>query len=432
LQEEEGVVISVQPPDNIQELPAPDKPAGEQFAWVPGYWGWDTDRNGFIWVSGCWRAAPPKMSWVPGYWAKVGKGWKWVSGFWIQAGAGEFEYVKDPPAVPDIEPAGLAPSSDVVWVPGCWYWSHGQYVWRPGYWLQEQPGWIWIPSRYAWTPHGYVFVGGHWDYSLEHRGVLYAPVCFPRTFVPRPGFSISLGIVIDIGLLKVNLFTCPRYSHYYFGDYYDDIYLRVGILPRFSDARRHACYDPIFEHDRWAGRQKDPRWEDNERRNYETRRDNRELRPAVTYHDQESRVMKVKEPQRNNVRLAQPMSDVVSEKKMDQRYEHMDTEVQKKYSKQGSEVQQYREERTRWESRQQPERATQDQAERSGQSNIQNDRRVSESSYPDHVKVPSSPIVGWQGPSRQGDSFPSVPGGENVSRGMPMDDGGHGGGRTRQ
>ena len=31
---------------------------GAQFVWVPGYWSWDADRNGYIWVSACWRAAP--------------------------------------------------------------------------------------------------------------------------------------------------------------------------------------------------------------------------------------------------------------------------------------------------------------------------------------------------------------------------------------
>lgn len=43
------------PPANIKELPPPDKPDGNQYVWVPGYWAWDDDRNDYIWISACWR-----------------------------------------------------------------------------------------------------------------------------------------------------------------------------------------------------------------------------------------------------------------------------------------------------------------------------------------------------------------------------------------
>ncbi|HBC87231.1 MAG TPA: hypothetical protein DCZ94_09775 [Lentisphaeria bacterium] len=351
LEDPEGIFVRVQPPENIEEAPPPDRPAGEQLTWVPGYWSWSTDRNGFIWISGCWRAAPPKMTWVAGYWARMDNGWKWVSGFWIQTGVKEIEYVKEPPAILDIEPSGLAPANDLVWVPGCWYWSQGQYVWRPGYWLQEQAGWLWIPSHYVRTPRGYVFSGGHWDYPLEHRGILFAPVCFPKSFHARTNFSYSLNIVLDLGCLKLNLFTSPRYSHYYFGDYYDDIYLRVGIFPRFDGGRRHAWYDPIFEHDKWRGKLQDPRWEEHGRKDYELRRDNRDLRPASTYREQEKRTVNLQEPQKKNIQIAKPMSPVIIEKTSTKKIERLDANVQKKISTQGKDLQQNREDRNRWESK---------------------------------------------------------------------------------
>jgi WXXGXW repeat (2 copies) len=53
LQDQTGFVAPTQPPADIEEVPPAERPAGDQFAWVPGYWAWDSDRNGYIWVSGC-------------------------------------------------------------------------------------------------------------------------------------------------------------------------------------------------------------------------------------------------------------------------------------------------------------------------------------------------------------------------------------------
>ena len=59
LEDQPGLLAPTAPPANIEEVPPAERPAGDQFAWVPGYWAWDSDRNGYIWVSGCWRAVPP-------------------------------------------------------------------------------------------------------------------------------------------------------------------------------------------------------------------------------------------------------------------------------------------------------------------------------------------------------------------------------------
>ncbi|MCF7818583.1 MAG: hypothetical protein K9M54_11955, partial [Kiritimatiellales bacterium] len=144
-----GLIAPQQPPPNIEELPPTEKPKGQQFVWIPGYWAWDADRNGYIWVSACWRVPPPKMSWVPGYWAQVSGGWQWIAGFWTPANIRDIQYLPAPPPVGDIEPVGSPPSVDMIWVPPCMYWSQGLYVRRSGYWLDAQSNWVWVPSHYV-------------------------------------------------------------------------------------------------------------------------------------------------------------------------------------------------------------------------------------------------------------------------------------------
>jgi len=379
LEVEAGLTVSQPPPANIEEIPPAERPRGDNFVWVPGYWAWDADRSGYIWVSACWRAAPPNMYWVPGYWNRVVEvqpaerggvnvrvggldihvggerapvavvSWEWVSGFWAPAGAQEIEYLPAPPAPMDLEPPGAAPYADGMWVPGCWYWRGDQYVRRPGYWLRQQPNWVWVPSHYRWTPRGYVFESGHWDYSLDRRGVLFAPVYFPRSVYSREGFVYTPSIAIDLGVLSVNLFAYPRYSHYYFGDYYDDAYLRVGIYPQFESQRRHTWYDPIYTYDRWHYGQTDNRWEEHQRQQYDSRRSDKNLRPARTYREMEVRTARMPEAQRRNVQLAQPIQTIVERKSSPLRFERINTDARQKISSQATDTHKLRDERAKWE-----------------------------------------------------------------------------------
>lgn len=319
LQTDEGLVTVKQPPAVISELPPKEKPVGSNFVWVPGYW------------------------------TRVSVGWKWVSGFWMQSGNNEIVYLKEPPATVEIEPVGPPPTEYSIWVPGCWYWTNDRYVLRSGYWLQGQAGWVWTPSHYVWTPRGYVFTSGHWDYPIERRGVLYAPVFFPSSVVyTRPGYRYSLGITVDLGLLNVNLFCYPRYSHYYFGDYYDDAFIRVGIFPCFESVRRHIWYDPIYQYDRWHSR--DSHWDEHARHSYELRRDYRDLRPPRSYHEQESRMSKMPENQRDNFQIVRSGNSASPSKSASRKFEQTDNDTRQKFSKQSNDVQNYREERRQWES----------------------------------------------------------------------------------
>jgi hypothetical protein len=349
LQVQGGIVAPNPPPPNIEEVPPPQRPTGEQFVWVPGYWSWDSDRNNYIWVTACWRAAPPNMYWVPGYWSPAPGGWEWVAGFWTPAGSQEIEYLPAPPPFDDMQSLGAPPSPDHIWVPPCQYWYQGHYVRRTGYWLQQQPGWVWVPSHYVWTPRGYIFAAGHWDYALERRGMLFAPVYFPPAVYARPRFSYSPSIIIDIGILRVSMFAYPRYSHYYFGDYYDDAYLRVGIYPCFESQRIHTWYDPIYVYDRWHNRHTEPRWDEHERHEYDVRRADKDLRPPRTYREMEAREARLPEPQRRNFPIAQPLTVAVTNKAASMKFERINAKAQQKIVKQETEVHKFREERNRLE-----------------------------------------------------------------------------------
>lgn len=348
-QNQAGIVVASQPPATIVETPPADRPVGGACTWAPGYWSFDSERNSFIWVSGCWRMTPPNMSWVPGYWARVPTGWQWVSGFWTPTGSQEIAYLPAPPAVADIQPPGPPPTPDVFWVPGCWYWHQGRYVSRAGYWLHQQPGWIWSPTHCVWTPRGYVFVDGHWDYALERRGVLFAPVCFPGRVGVGMAFSFTPSITLDIGVVSASLFACPRYEHYYFGDYYDDAYVRIGIYPWFDCVRLGTWYDPVFLYARWDHGRTDPRWEERERHEFTLRHDDRNLRPARTYREQEARVARLPEAQRLSHQLARPLSAVAASPSAAMKFERVGTDTHQKIVKQSADTHAFRDARSNWE-----------------------------------------------------------------------------------
>lgn len=340
-----GFTAPREPPPYIEEIPPALRPAGGQFAWVPGYWAWDSERDGYIWVSGCWRAVPPDMYWVPGYWARGARDWHWVAGFWTPVGNDAIEYLPAPPELTNAGPPGPPPSPDRMWVPPCWYWYQGQYVQRPGYWIGAQADWVWVPTHYIWTPRGYVLAPGHWDYTLERRGVLFAPVYFPRHVYARPGVTYALSIVVDFGGLEFGLFSRPQYNHYYFGDYYDNTYISIGIFPWFEFERRHTWYDPIYVQARWRHHRNEPRWEQQNRREYDRRRSDASLRPPRTYRELESRLSRMPEPQRRNFEIAAPMERIAARRTTGFELERSKPEAQQQIPKHSREVRRFVEER---------------------------------------------------------------------------------------
>lgn len=258
------LVVPKEPPKAIEEMPPDAKPAGENVIWINGYWSWDDDRKDFVWTSGVWRASPPNQRWVAGYWTEVSGGYSWVPGFWAPAEQQEIAYYPDPPASLEEGPTSDQPAADDVWISGCWRWNDSRYAWQPGHWAQAREDWIWVPASYYWSPRGWIFCDGYWDYRLEDRGLLFAPVYFTGHVYRGPGRFFSPSVVLDSGLLTFYLFVRPTYDHYYFGDYYAANYDRLGIYPWFAVRRNTGyAYDPLFTYYNWRNVGHDPDWAKN-------------------------------------------------------------------------------------------------------------------------------------------------------------------------
>ena len=343
-----GFTIARRPPAALEEMPPDQRPEGNQFIWIPGYWSWDSDRDDFIWVSGCWRAVPPNNSWVPGYWAALRGGYQWIAGFWTTADADEIEYLPAPPATLEEGPRGAPRSADSIWIPGCWVRHQNRYVWRPGFWEQARPNWVWVPAQYIFTPRGWVYVDGYWDYALDRRGVAFLPMYCPPGVYGRADFRYSPEIVLDLDVLTLSLFSSPRRHHYYFGDYYGPEYSRVGFYPWYEARERHDWYDPIFVYEQSRHRD-DRRWVENQRTEYEHRRDDKTLRPARTYEAMRTQVARLPEKDRRQAQMARPMQEVVVQKTTPFKYDTLDAKTREATVSRAKDVHAYKDKRAQWE-----------------------------------------------------------------------------------
>jgi hypothetical protein len=311
LQAEEGLVISEAPPEPIDELPPEVMPAGNNVEWIPGYWAWDEDRNGFLWVSGLWRDVPPDQRWVPGYWAQVGNGYRWVTGFWTEAASRNLDYLPYPPESQEVGPNIAAPGEGYFWIPGSWVYTGGDYQWRPGYWAQAYDDWVWVPQRYVWTPRGAIFTAGYWDYRVPYRGTLFAPVYFRDYTWFRGGRRFTPGYVVNPAGLLVSLFVRPRYGHYYFGNYYGDEFYQRGFYPWYDASfGGQYRYDPLlaFYESYYDRRGIDFSGRINQWYTFYDR--NPDRRPARTW--SESVQLASRADADTTIRLAQPLDEFVS------------------------------------------------------------------------------------------------------------------------
>ena len=238
-----GPVAPKAPPEPIEEQPPEQRPEGDNVQWVPGYWQWDDERGEFLWVSGLWRNPPPNRKWVPGTWQQTENGFQFSNGFWTPENSDSLQYLPEPPATVDEGPSVAAPAEDAVYVPGLWVYRDARYLWRPGYWLRCRPGWVWQPAYYISTPAGYLYVAGCWDYPLESRGILFAPVCFNGGFYPRV-WTPQLAVNLDF--LSGALFVRSGYGSYYYGDYFSAGYRRGGFTPWADYSIGRHAHDPLF------------------------------------------------------------------------------------------------------------------------------------------------------------------------------------------
>ncbi len=277
-----GVIIDQSPPAMIEEIPPDQRPAGDNIAWIPGYWAWDEDQNDFLWISGIWRNLPPGREWVPGYWAETGNRHQWTSGYWENAENTEVSYLPEPPRSVETGPNIKAASNDQSWIPGNWVYRNDNYAWRAGYWVTARDNWSWTPAYYRWTHRGYVYVDGYWDYPVVRRGVVFAPVHFDREYVSRPDFYYTPLTVIALSVFTNHLFLRPTHGHYYFGDYYEPAYRDRGFFASYSYNSGRRGYDPIYAHNRWENRN-DSNWDRQRQDYFEYRRDHSDARPPRTW-----------------------------------------------------------------------------------------------------------------------------------------------------
>jgi hypothetical protein len=310
-----GLIVKKAPPAAIEERPPDQKPEGDNVAWIPGYWAWDEETSDFIWISGIWRNLPPDRQWVPGYWNPLGDEYQWVSGYWKDTSETVTDYLPEPPETLERGPSAEASSRDEVWTPGYWDWRDDRYAWTPGYWVAPRTNWVWIPAHYVWTPRGYVFVRGYWDYAVPRRGVLFAPVYFRDDYYRSPGYYYSPTTVISLTLFLEHLFLRPRYSHYYFGDYYSPRYRDFGYYPSYAFYSSRIGYDPIFSYRRWEHRG-DRDWLSRRESEFISLRDNEALRPARTFAALQAKADRKGEA----LALAAPLEQVAKSEKSEMRF----------------------------------------------------------------------------------------------------------------
>lgn len=279
------------PPPAIEEMPPDQKPDGANVQWIGGYWAWDVDTANFIWISGLWRNLPPGRQWVPGSWGQTDQGAQWTRGFWADAALKDLQFLPAPPPSIDNGPSAAAPSADTDYVPGCWIWRDTRFMWRPGFWHGFQNAWIWTPAHYAWTPSGYVFAEGFWDYPLAQRGLLFAPVRFDRPLWENAGWSYRPRYAIYDSALVGALFIRPNYGTYYFGDYFDNRYSQLGLVPWVDYRIGRMGYDPLYSHSRWNTR--GTTWDRDTVALYAGRRSGEMPRPPVTFAQQTTAVKNI-------------------------------------------------------------------------------------------------------------------------------------------
>jgi hypothetical protein len=283
-QPQPGTVVPREPPAPIDEVAPEQKPDGDDVQWLSGYWAWDDDRTDYLWVSGLWRDAPPERHWVPGAWQEVEGGWMWSPGFWASDETEEVTYIRDLRPSVETAPSGPAPRPTDVYAPGTWVYQEEEWFWRPGYWVSAQPGWVWVMARYVWTPGGYVFVDGYWDYPLERRGLLSAPVRVLRRSVTdwtyRPRF------VVGVDFLLGAMFVGPGRRHYHFGDYFEARDAQRGFVAFLDHRPTPLSNDPIYSHYRQVFAD-DPAWERDLRKLYHARSAGTMARPPHTWRQQE-------------------------------------------------------------------------------------------------------------------------------------------------
>jgi hypothetical protein len=206
--------------------------------------------------------------------------------------------------------------------------------------MAAQADWDWSPNYYVWTPHGWVFVDGYWDYAVERRGVLFAPVYFEPRWREHRDYRYSPSIVIDLTVFPNHLFLRMSDEHYYFGDYYGVSYANRGFYASFAYQSHGYGYDPIYAHQRWEHRE-DKDWERHVAAKYQYRQEHENVRPVRTWVAQKG-VRKI-EAQDENKPVAMPYEQLSKRPDPPRRFQPLAADEKKQLGQRGQEVRKSRE-----------------------------------------------------------------------------------------
>jgi hypothetical protein len=126
---------------------------------------------------------------------------------------------------------------------------------------------------------GCIFVDGYWDYPLESRGMIFAPVRIDRRVLAQPNWYYTPSYIVRAVTLLETLFVGPRWRHYYFGDYFGPRYQNLGYV-FWADHRinRHTP-DLLFSY--YRHRPEGERWERDLRAQHDARHRGQQLPPRT-------------------------------------------------------------------------------------------------------------------------------------------------------
>ena len=246
--------------------------------------------------------------------------------------------------LPSVEqgPSSPAPSENCSWAPGYWSWHEAsdagdaRYVWSPGCWMPYNPDWLWVSPRYVSTSCGYLFVRGYWDYPIERRGILYAPIFCGR--VRQPNFVYCPSVCVSTTTLTSCLFVRPQCQSYCFGDYFDTRYSSSGIYPWYSfHNSRYGC-DPIYAHCA-ASHYRDREWSRTLHEEYRYRSEHPSARPLRTYNES----LRVRQPaagKYSNLALTMPVHQLAEHQKTPIRMTQVGASERKTFAESGKQFHQ--------------------------------------------------------------------------------------------
>jgi hypothetical protein len=177
-----------------------------------------------------------------------------MSGFWIDAATTSLNYYSPPPQSLERGPSSPAPAANYFWAPGSYVPSGEKYAWQPGYWIPYQANYVWNPARNIPTQGGYIYTPGYWDYRLDQRGALFAPVRLntAANVAANTNLQFTPSTLIPFSVLQFHLFTQAKSNNYLFGDYYGDAYASQGIVPWYKSQYVRGISDPLFGYYNWA------------------------------------------------------------------------------------------------------------------------------------------------------------------------------------